>query len=398
MPHATEPFDTRTQDAQDEDLIRQALDPENTIDFSRELQPGEKADDAVDYGDLSDDELPDEEGGDEAGPDLDQQIISHGFQYAEYRDLKDENAVEVDDYDDLFGEAPTSPVTRANPTSSQGNANISANPETYDTAKSLQTHGHHESLTGSANGLATHNKFQFRAHSAGLSLIEQTMSKDEQMQHYLISMSSHGVDAHQSLSQAGRDDGQSLKQDLKQLWPNFQPDSTPRFVDLLPLKKSYYAGKRPLKQPKPFHLTKVNLEIAPDQEKHFKISAATNRKTQMDDDHAGTIAVSPSFFAEENPVEEVALLSDTEDSPVGGVTWQDLQIVCEDWDERRMTESAESGSSGSCREIHGLDNNHSNISSLSTETGVGWLLRKVSLHPPFGSLGTSNCNNYREGN
>ncbi|GLA56154.1 hypothetical protein AnigIFM63604_004905 [Aspergillus niger] len=66
MPHATEPPAPDAEDTAFENVMRQMNGPfgggDMSFDFlSRDLEPGEKADDAVDYEDFDDDELPEEE-------------------------------------------------------------------------------------------------------------------------------------------------------------------------------------------------------------------------------------------------------------------------------------------------------------------------------------------------
>ena len=62
MPHATETGVPEVEDEDFENVMRQMNGPmEGNISFdflSRELDPGEKADDAVDYEDIDDDDLP----------------------------------------------------------------------------------------------------------------------------------------------------------------------------------------------------------------------------------------------------------------------------------------------------------------------------------------------------
>ena len=59
MPHATEPHDVEAD--RDQALIERVLDPQNTeLDWTRELEPGEKADDAVDFEDIGGDDLADD--------------------------------------------------------------------------------------------------------------------------------------------------------------------------------------------------------------------------------------------------------------------------------------------------------------------------------------------------
>lgn len=66
MPHATGPGPVEPEDADFDNVMRQMNGPFGeggmSFDFlTRELEPGEKADDAIDYEDIDDDDLPEEE-------------------------------------------------------------------------------------------------------------------------------------------------------------------------------------------------------------------------------------------------------------------------------------------------------------------------------------------------
>lgn len=100
MPHATEPGASEPEDADFDNVMRQLNGPfgEGDVSFdfmTRELDPGEKADDAIDYEDFDDDELPEEE---EAAITLPAEGIAATVQ--------EDDAIQglFDEPDDLFGE------------------------------------------------------------------------------------------------------------------------------------------------------------------------------------------------------------------------------------------------------------------------------------------------------
>ncbi|KAI4200202.1 MAG: hypothetical protein LQ346_002436 [Caloplaca aetnensis] len=332
MPHATGAMDK--QDAQDDLLIQQVLDPQTTFDVNRELEPGEKADDAVDYGDLSDDSLAEEEGDEhDNNVTVSQQRDPlyeslEGFGEEEGQPVEEENGAFADDIDDLFADTPQSPIETIDAALDDFGNTFVPQLESFRAGPTVAQDGYHRTPLGQSFAVG---------HKAGTSqpaslqgLNTQTVPKDEQMQQYLISMSSQGATAYATKAQ-----------DLATLWPKFERDSVPRFMDLLPLKRSHYANKEPPKQPKPVCPTKLNLDVAQDQEKQFRLSYAPRRKTDTEDDQHGIVKIPLLQPTHEGEGKEEGFLSESEDEAVGGVTWQDLQIVCEDWDHQSLTPSSE---------------------------------------------------------
>ncbi|KAL8689058.1 MAG: hypothetical protein Q9218_005183 [Villophora microphyllina] len=339
MPHATDQSDA--QGVEDDILIRQVFDPVNPLEIPTEIEPGEKADNAVDYADLSDDDLADEE---------DTSRISftgapqHDVAYGELEGLlhegeevrTGENGTYDDEMDDLFGERPQSPIGKPPVT----NCESESSPEAH-----LELREQHQGLS------APDGKDQVSAHQPTFSRVRaegnqlptlhalnaQKISKEEQMQRYLISMSAQGAATLDSRPKSANDEAQV--QDLTTLWPKFEQDSIPRFMDLLPHKKAHYVGKRPLKQPKPVHPTKLNLDPAFDQEKQFRLSSGAPRKADLDDEGHAIIRISLTKQSEQKSIDNLSLLSDSEDETIGGATWQDLQVICEDWENQSLMSS-----------------------------------------------------------
>lgn len=354
MPHATNPSDSRdAQDVQDDLLIQQALglDPQNALDFNRELEPGEKADNAVDYGDLSDDDLADEE---EAASTNDPVSQQQGLLDESLGDFGNGNGHQVtdepggfgDDIDDLFGDVPQSPVEDGERAHKNSAGSLLPELESFDSGLTDTQDGHHKGLF--EKSLVNGHKTETNQPSSLQVLNAQTVSKEEQMQQYLISMSTQSAATQDSLLHAPQETEHI--QDLATLWPKFERDSVPRFMDMLPQKQSRYVGHRPLKQPKPVYPTKLNLDLAQDQEKQFRLPSAPRRKTDADDERHNIIRISTVQASDDDGHEDVDLLSDSGNETVGGVTWQDLQIACEDWDYESPAASSEAVSQHSHRD------------------------------------------------
>ncbi|KAL8777193.1 MAG: hypothetical protein Q9213_007965 [Squamulea squamosa] len=367
MPHATSALDT--QDVEDDLLIQQVLDPENTsFDVSRELEPGEKADDAVDYGDLGDDDLADDE---EASRSTRLVAPQNDFMYETLDDLTHErkqqatdvNEEQPDDFDDLFGGMPQSPTDKDQTRDDESDASPPARVTSFDSngAANAEHKYQQRPLFQSTVDWHTANSNQpppLQAFDA------QAMSKDEKMQQYLISISTQGMGTQESLLDLV--DTQVHGRDLATLWPKFERGSVPRFLDLLPLKRSYYSDKKPHKQPKPVHPTKLHLEIAMDQEKLFRLPSGSSRKLEDDEGHGIVRILLPKLSEQENAV-DAPLHSDSDEEPVGGVTWQDLQIVCEDWDSRSLSGSTAPGSTVSYEDQIPLAHGHYSPSPTSRD-------------------------------
>lgn len=354
MPHATDSLDA--QGIEDDLLIRQALDLGNPLGIPLEIGPGEKADNAVDYADLADDDLADEEDYSIAvftgAPEHDVPRRELEELLHESEELRaDENGSHKDDMDELFGEIPQSPSGKppaaANPESGcSPEAHLDASEDQYQAWDAHNSDQQHLALQNVSRRAKTE--------SSQLPILQalnaQKVSKEEQMQRYLISLSAQGAAAIDSRPEPGSDDVHV--QDLVSLWPRFEQDSIPRFMDLLPHKKAHYIGKKPLKQPKPVHPTKLNLDLALDQEKQFRLSSGPNRRGNQDDEGHTIVRILPIKYSDEESTENISLLSDCENEIIGGATWQDMQIICEDWDDHSFNDSTAGGSNTSCNDTY----------------------------------------------
>lgn len=321
MPHAISPHDS--QGEQDDLLIRQALDPENPFDFDRELEPGEKADDAIDFGDLSDNDLADDEDEGKLLPSRQVDDVHDALGGIEDF-LQDEVVAGViksegpgeDDLDDLFRDIPSSPADdRVEEKLTQictGDAEIAGASELGEEHSQL------------IDGLAPEQRAPGPSGVTCQSSIRPASL--QQLQQELFAMSGSGV---ADILPPPPENQEEL---LMSLWPKFKRGTIPKFMDLLPPKQTSYIGKKPLKQPKPMQPTKLNLELAYDQEKGFKLALVNNRRIQEDTDRANFVAIADTTSVEIATAEDEDMDSDLENAPTGGVSWQDFQFACGDWD------------------------------------------------------------------
>ena len=122
MPHATAIDDIQDENEERDyhEALRIAGGPEGSSSFQdRDLDPGEKADDAVDFGDLSDDDLADDdEDGDNTqytrlegsqNKDMNWEYSVDILPKAHPPDLQNGSAGNGESLDDLFGDMRSSP-------------------------------------------------------------------------------------------------------------------------------------------------------------------------------------------------------------------------------------------------------------------------------------------------
>ena len=331
MPTETSQKD---QDALDDDLIKQALDPQGSlqIDFSRELEPGEKADDAVDYEDISDDDLAedlDERASPTSGEQR-QRASSPSFESLGQDDgmkgLVDDNALESDNLDDLFGDAPSSPVDE------HAQKRDDAIPMAFDFEGEEMFGEPIGSVQGAPSSPAQKGSDvpsePIRSQDFDFAVQDEPISEEQLLQQRLFAQS-RGTFGFSDFPPAPPESQEQL---LASLWPKFERDTVPRFMDLLPPKRARYIGKTPSKVPKPVQPTKISLDLAPDHEKSFKFSAGTNKRAYDGAEQHGVVVIRRHESTQRDSDDDMDLDSDYENEPVGGIYWQDFQVVCGDWD------------------------------------------------------------------
>ena len=326
MPHATEKVVAASDDADFETVMRQISGhyPEEAtpLDFmARELEPGEKADDAVDYEDIDDDDLPEEEGEAAAQNDKDPQpAVDREMQnWAGNDDIfggqDASNPKEGDDLDDLFGDARSSPMPD----------------DVDDKTRDLFFDDEEQPVPAEAPPVETET---MEVNNRGLDNGHAVPAPEEEMdpatlrayklQQALFAMSAYGPDIPPAPPE-------NIEELLTSLWPGFDRNALPRFLELIPMKKAYFVGKQPLKPPKPVQSTKINLELAQDQERIFKTGGQANKRA-IEAEQLGLVHIITSDREDENPEEEFGSDADVEEMLPGGVTMQDIRVLCTDWD------------------------------------------------------------------
>lgn len=259
-------------------LLAASKSGKDEVNLSLPLEIGEKADDAQDYEDISDDDLPEEEevsGNNTAGaPAL------------------TENGEANNELDDLFGD------------------------DDADVHDDLQLHP--------ARG------------SGGLTLPPTEPEPEfdlERERRY--NFPGYYSDANQDpgIPEVAETRGELIKQ----MFPSFEKGRTLNWTELLPPKLAHFVPKEPLKPPKPLVPTKVSLDLAPDQEKAFRSTTSSyldKRKRLVEAESKGIVTIDEESSAEESDGDDFDYSLPDPNERIGGVTWSDLVIICQDWDSK----------------------------------------------------------------
>ena len=340
MPHATAL--RQSGDDHDDMLIQQLLDAqtiEDPLGLNRELEPGEKAEDAENFEDISDDDLAEDEDADgeqrsQMGPGRQTGASSMNLeaftQDVDFPVLINGNGLEDNAYDDdLFGEDLSPLVETTTGTEKIDQDGLS------DFDDSISPQAQPLSLPTSSLSRQREGPEKVVSRPITLSSKESPPSKDLQRQQELLAMSRNGAMNTDGLPAPP----ENCEELLASLWPKFQRDTIPKFMDLLPPKRARYLGKSIPKPPKPVSPTKVSLELALDQEKSFRVSSMPNKPITEEDISQGVVIVQDEIAVEKDSEENMDIDSDFENELIGGISWRDLQIICEDWDTRSAAES-----------------------------------------------------------
>jgi hypothetical protein len=273
----------------------------------------EKADDAVDFEDFSDDDLPEE-------------MDAEGKPVRQPSDFLAgiEDAARGDgDYndDDLFG--PSSPMQDA--------------PAGQD--QFLHQHDEQDTQITQEDGDSVASDHD-NSHElpAQKTAANEIVSQEEMQQRRLLGFGLPAeMDTIELEPELGEEELEAL---LKLEFPTFRRDEVPYFNQLLPTRPVSWIGKTPLKPPKPIRLTKVNLEIEQDQKALFNSSIQTLKRSWEADGANVVVFGGPEQVQED---EESADESDPDEPLPGGLTMHDLDIICADFDTLSAVADSEYG-------------------------------------------------------
>ncbi|KAJ9605270.1 hypothetical protein H2200_009927 [Cladophialophora chaetospira] len=260
----------------------------------RELEQGEKADDAIDYEDFDDDgSLPDEEPTHRARVEISSDMLPG---------IEDSALDGLDDDDDLFGGSSPN-LTHALPA-----VPASAKP----VEKSLRD-GDQESDLASEYGEDATQDF---------SMLDTGLNDEElaqlRLQNQLFAQSGKGI--------APTTEQENNIEWLRLEFPDFNRDEAPYFNKLFPPRPFKWQGKTPLKPPKQVRPTKVNLEIEQDQKVAFNSVAPLSAPEPVTD------FVRAREHAIIQDIEESSDESDLDEPLPNGLSMRDLEFMCTDFD------------------------------------------------------------------
>ncbi|OQD67227.1 hypothetical protein PENDEC_c041G00512 [Penicillium decumbens] len=350
MPHATQKSAPEgPADDEFDNVMRQLNNYEGGPEFdflARDLEVGEKADDAVDYEDFEDDELPEEEdaptstrvppadeaedpfanleGDDDAG------LFGDGGDFGEGGDIFGDQGGDVqiqeDNLDDLFGEGAASPPA-GQEDETQGLFEDEG-PSLTDQPVELPPiprapEPQHQPMTLDDSEILDDASVMSEE-------MDPTTLRAWKLQQQLFAMSS--IAGPENVP-APPENHEEL---LHSLFPSFDRDTLPRWLELIPQKKAFFLGKQPTKVPKPVLPTKVNIELAADQERIFRTGQPSKRG--LDNDSLGIVTITEATQEVEEEEETKKDFemggADTDEILPGGFTMQDLRTICVDWDVR----------------------------------------------------------------
>jgi hypothetical protein len=286
---------------------------------TRPLELGEKADNAVDYEDISDDDLPDEEDLSDGNGNGGQQESGSTIQ-----DFAGDGYGDDDDLDDLFG-GGSSPVHEQ---SQQDDMPL----DSIETSSGA-TGGVNGNKSTSSGVDGTASQPAFRPVVYGAVQEEDDEEDDPELREQMA-----------LFAQAGRshDDRlppppQSSKEYFDRIWPNFEPGKPPRFFSLIPRKRAFFVPRTPLKAPKTMQLNKVSLDIAVDQEKSFRLPSAgvaTKAGRQMEEEQRGIVFITDGIEEQNESSDEMEaeeLDNNNDHEMVGNTSSSDILIACGNW-------------------------------------------------------------------
>lgn len=270
---------------------------------NRALDIGEKDENAIDFEDIGDDDLAEDEDVAAGGPVQPPTYAASTQPDSLLSGIEDPT---IEDIDDLFGD----------------------NDELGHSKLSAGEAGHTKPIGGTADldlsdeelaedDAALNNHLNDQPEPIKLSAYEQKMYEIQQQ---LL----HSKEAPEDL----RENNIAM---AKLLFPSFDPDVVPAWTKLLAPKPATSYGKKPAKPPKPIKPTKINLELSTDQKIQFNSSLAPTKR-HWDSEYGQLIQTEQGEEADLPTDEDSHSELDPHEVLPGGVTMQDLDVICADWD------------------------------------------------------------------
>ena len=294
----------------------QSLDNVLKDAHERELDKGEKADDAVDYEDFDDDDLPDEE---EA---TGQSQPSYKLAGIEDAAATADDGADDDDLNDLFEDGDVDMGSFIAAPASLAGADAAGTPMAADE-------------DGDKDSLASEHD-----DAMGLSQLPDDLADTEDIKLYLLQKALFESGA------APETQEENLDEWVRTEFPNYDKNELPYFNRLFPPQPAHWTpawykqGKDPVKPPKPLRPTKVTLDIEPDHRFLFN-SVGTTGHVEPRKDLVHILRPEQARDSDDSDDES----NDDEPLP-GGYTMQDLEFFCADFDTLSHADGSEDGFGG----------------------------------------------------
>ena len=353
MPHAVDQneLDNERDNKLISDLISGVQHDESSLDFlSRELEPGEKANDAEDFEDIADDDLAEDE-------DPSSRLIVEKDGYSATGDsfvdgkpaLDSDRADDDAAFDDLFGDRPSSPPEEQKDGLIESDS-ISQAKQYGQPVLPFTDPGVLPEANVDADGPSISKDL-----SENLSEMDYEFGEDNdpelREQQELFAQAQKERD-----ERLRRGDGlleflpapQTNAELFETIWPRFEPNVAPRFHELLGVKRAFYIEKKPLKAPKAIPPTKLKLDLMQDQERTFRLpgSDVLNKQQKLQKAKQDQVVlVNEGEIGDESDTGEVKLDILDDAILVGNIGLQDLTLLCEDWNTQAtdITDSVDGG-------------------------------------------------------
>ncbi|KAF2859618.1 hypothetical protein K470DRAFT_218613 [Piedraia hortae CBS 480.64] len=313
----------------------------------------EKAENAVDYEDFSDDDLPEEQVAtqplEEAHP-----AVNGATQQSEEalpdtaENVDDDHAFDAlfgegeaaDDLNDLFGEGPEPEQTLAPvavPTLSlprlspqpapkrtglilpdkSAPASRPPRPPPLQTRPEAVPANRHRSVGDLEKALREEgvSEKDIRMHVMQLKLMEAARRRRD--------------NRHEAQDMEDEEQAKALEM-LRPLFPRYDEDHNPRFTEIFPPRRVPYRGKAPLRPPRPLQVIKPSLDVQADQERSFNSYPGSKHALEI-----GRIQDIVIFSDTTDAVEEqgsdIEMENVDEGKPLAGLTMEDFSLICESW-------------------------------------------------------------------
>lgn len=116
------------------------------------------------------------------------------------------------------------------------------------------------------------------------------------------------------------------------LYPGYEQTHIPKFIELFPGYNVDYKGKIPIKPPKAVQPHKLTLDLLQDQERSFRSITAAGKPGQESTFNNSFVTLGFGNMTKDDSDDDQESCAFDEDERIGGISMQDLALICQDWD------------------------------------------------------------------